>query len=132
MLSRENDDDDDHNEILLNNSKKSKIDDSVEVTQIRKMNRASAGLMISEEDRPHEMINNDRSLIMPVLCSSKIERIKVYGGRDDNDDVLNENVNSTCKNTSLERTDLSNNVIQSMLKEWDTTSESESESEQHD
>ena len=136
MLSRENDDDDDHNEILLNNSKKSKIDDSVEVTQIRKMNRASAGLMISEEDRPHEMINNDRSLIMPVLCSSKIERIKVYGGRDDrsddNDGVLNENVNSTHKNTSLERTDLSNNVIQSMLKEWDTTSESESESEQHD
>ncbi|OEU10635.1 hypothetical protein FRACYDRAFT_263826 [Fragilariopsis cylindrus CCMP1102] len=126
-----------HSHSLLEcDDKKSKIDDSVEVTQIRKMNRASAGLMISEVDRPHEMINDDRSLIMPVLCSSKIERIKVYGGRDDrsddNDGVLNENLNSTRKNTSLERTDLSNNVIQSMLKEWDITSESESESEQHD
>lgn len=134
MLSRVNDDDD-HNEILLNNSKKSKIDDSVEVTQIRNMNQTS-GLMISEEDGPHEMVNDDRSLIMPVLCSSKIEKIKVYGGRDDrNDDtgnVLNDNVKNASTNTSLERTDLSNNVIQSMLKEWDTTSESESESEQHD
>mmetsp|Transcript_46432 Transcript_46432/g.52438 ORF Transcript_46432/g.52438 Transcript_46432/m.52438 type:complete len:957 (-) Transcript_46432:2879-5749(-) len=120
-------DDDDHNEILLNKSKRSRIDCSIEVAEIKRMKNKS-GLMISEEDGPHAMICNKSSLIMPV--SHEIGRATIYAaGREvDNDginDVMNDNVRSASEYAGLERTDLSRNTIQNTLKGWDSMSESE-------
>jgi len=123
--------------IFLNPSKKKKIDESTDVIQIGKRTRKPSLAIIGEGSNGchNEMLQydgNDRTLIMPVSLSQNVERTTVvYEGRnsydsDDSNGTTDMGRNGGEHKTSLDRTDLSKNVIQKILEGWeDTVSEPE-------
>ena len=129
-LSRANDDNK-RNEILVSKSKTSKVDDSMEVIEIKTTNETS-GLMVREEnkeDNRHvEMVNNGLNLMMPTPRFYGKGRTVVHAENDNGDgDIEDSLVRTAIENKSLERNKLSESTIKNVLDYWDSKSESESE-----